>query len=110
MDTSSRASAPADYCPAHLINELRRILKAKTDRDLADMLEINSSILSKIRHNRLAVGGAILIRMHEVSGLSTAQLRHVLGDRRQRFRMGVAMRTLDRAIAEPAGRAVQAAR
>ncbi len=100
MDMSSRATEAVDYSPAHLLNELRRIMKAKTDRELADLLEINSSILSKIRHNRLSVGGAILIRMHEVSGLSTTQLRHVLGDRRKRFRMGVAMRKGDQAISE----------
>jgi len=33
------------------------------------------------------VGASMLIRMHEVSNLSVRELREILGDRRQKFRI-----------------------
>jgi hypothetical protein len=34
------------------------------------------------------VGASLLIRMHEVSDLSVAELRELLGDRRGKYRVG----------------------
>ncbi|MGJ9418760.1 hypothetical protein ACHAC9_13480 [Massilia sp. CMS3.1] len=38
-------------------------------------------------HRRLAVDASLLIRMHEVSGLSIRDLRYLMGDRRAKFRI-----------------------
>jgi len=44
-------------------------------------------VISKIRHHRLPVGASLLIRMHEVSDLSIRDLRYLMGDRRNKFRI-----------------------
>ena len=47
----------------------------------------NPPVISKIRHHRLPVGASLLIRMHEVSDLSIRDLRYLMGDRRNKFRI-----------------------
>jgi hypothetical protein len=44
-------------------------------------------LISKIRSRKLPIGAPLLIRMHEVSGLSIQQLRKIMGDRRAKFRL-----------------------
>jgi plasmid maintenance system antidote protein VapI len=62
-------------------------LHLKNDAALCRALEVAPPIISKIRHRRLPVGASMLIRMHEVSDLSVAELRDLLGDRRQKHRL-----------------------
>jgi plasmid maintenance system antidote protein VapI len=76
------------YDPNNLIDFLRLELKCANDAALAKALEIAPPIISKIRHRKLAVCASLLIRMHEVSGLTIRELRDLMGDRRQKFRMG----------------------
>jgi hypothetical protein len=81
---------PADrmeYNPSNLLDALLVHLDLKNDAALARALEVAPPLLSKLRHRTLPVGGAVLIRMHEVSGLSIAELRILLGDSRQKFRI-----------------------
>jgi hypothetical protein len=75
------------YNPGNLLNALIEHLGLKNDAALARTLEVAPPLISKLRHQTLPVGGAILIRMHEVSGLSISELRILLGDRRQKFRI-----------------------
>jgi hypothetical protein len=44
-------------------------------------------VISKIRHHRLPVGASLLIRMHEVTGMSIRDLRDLMGDRRTKYRL-----------------------
>jgi plasmid maintenance system antidote protein VapI len=62
-------------------------LNLKNDAALSRMLEVAPPVISKIRHRRLPVGASMLIRLHEVSDLSVAELRELLGDRRQKYRL-----------------------
>jgi hypothetical protein len=62
-------------------------LRLKNDVALSRMLSVTPTIISKIRHRRMPVGGAILIRMHEESELTITELRALLGDRRKKFRI-----------------------
>jgi transcriptional regulator with XRE-family HTH domain len=84
-------SVPLDgrgpYDPSRLIQELKQVLSAKNDSELARILDITHPLLSKIRNGKQPVTGAVLLRIHEVSGLSIRQLRDMLGDRRARFRL-----------------------
>ena len=48
-------------------------------------------VISKIRHHRLPVGASLLIRMHEISGMSIRDLRDLLGDRRTKYRVSDAL-------------------
>jgi hypothetical protein len=75
------------YSPANLLDALIEHLNLKNDAALARTLEVAPPLISKLRHQALPVGGAILIRMHEVSGLSISELRILMGDRRQKFRI-----------------------
>jgi hypothetical protein len=80
---------PVAYNPDNLLNALIERLELKNDAALACLLEIAPPLLSKIRHRRLPVGAALLIRMHEVSGLPVRDLRNLMGDRRQKYRISL---------------------
>lgn len=76
-----------DYNPNRLLDELREYLRLKNDAALSLTLEVSPPVISKIRHRRVPVGGALLIRMHEVTGLPIIDLRDLMGDRRSKFRI-----------------------
>lgn len=90
--TPSPATCPLpcgriDYNPGGLLDRLRRDLSLRNDATLARALGANPYLISKVRHCRVPVGAPLLIRMHEVSGLSVCELRRAMGDRRLWFRV-----------------------
>ncbi len=76
-----------NYNPNHLLNTLLSKLKLKNDAALSRLLEVAPPVISKVRHHRLPVGASLLIRMHEVSGMSIRDLRDLMGDRRTKYRL-----------------------
>lgn len=76
-----------DYNPNKMLDALRDRLKVKNDAALSRTLEVAPPVISKIRHRRLPVGAALLIRIHEVTGLNIVDLRYLMGDRRSKFRI-----------------------
>ncbi|MGH8810324.1 MAG: hypothetical protein ACREX0_20795 [Noviherbaspirillum sp.] len=84
---SSEASEQFQYDPNNLLESLIEKLNLKNDAALSRALEVAPPLISKIRHRRLPVGASLLIRMHEVSNLSIRDLRHLMGDRRNKFRI-----------------------
>lgn len=82
-------SLPTSYDPNYLLDALIDRLALKNDAALARVLEIAPPMISKIRHRRLPVGAALLIRMHEVSNLPISELRSLMGDRRQKYRISL---------------------
>jgi hypothetical protein len=75
------------YDPARLLNYLTHVLQLKNDVALSRALRISHALLIAIREQRLAIAGAILMQMQEVSQLSIAELRALMGDRRRTCRM-----------------------
>jgi hypothetical protein len=75
------------YNPNRLLDTLIENLHLKNDAALSRALEVAPPVISKIRHHRLPVGASLLIRMHEVSDLSIRDLRYLMGDRRNKFRI-----------------------
>src|SRR6476619_7092203 len=75
------------YNPDNLLDALIDKLNLKNDAALSRALEVAPPVISKIRHRRLPVGASLLIRMHEVSDLSIKELRVLMGDRRDKFRI-----------------------
>lgn len=75
------------YDPNHLLDSLIEKLHLKNDAALSRALEVAPPVISKIRHRRLPVGASLLIRMHEVSDLTIRELRVLMGDRREKFRI-----------------------
>jgi hypothetical protein len=84
---SSEATGQFHYDPNNLLESLIEKLNLKNDAALSRALEVAPPLISKIRHRRLPVGASLLIRMHEVSELSIRDLRHLMGDRRTKFRI-----------------------
>jgi hypothetical protein len=54
---------------------------------LARLLEVPVLLLKKIRRLEMPVTPALLIRMEEISGWSTRNLRDLMGDRRTKYRL-----------------------
>jgi len=75
------------YNPNHLLDILLGKMQLKNDAALSRMLEVAPPVISKIRHHRLPVGASLLIRMHEVTGMSIRELRDLMGDRRTKYRL-----------------------
>jgi hypothetical protein len=86
-ETHTAVTVRSTYNPCRLLDALIEQLGLKNDAALARALEVAPPMISKIRHRSLPVGGAILIRMHEVSNLSITELRVLMGDQRKRFRI-----------------------
>lgn len=85
--TSTRLADQLAYDPNNLLDALIEKLSLKNDAALSRALEVAPPVISKIRHRRLPVGASLLIRMHEVSDLSIKDLRILMGDRRDKFRI-----------------------
>ena len=86
MEQTASTSAQR-YDPDQLLASLISKLSLKNDAALSRVLEVSPPVISKIRHRRLPVTASLLIRMHEVSALSIAELRQLMGDRRGKFRI-----------------------
>lgn len=84
---SNRLADQVNYDPNNLLDALIEKLNLKNDAALSRALEVAPPVISKIRHRRLPVGASLLIRMHEVSDLSIKELRTLMGDRRDKFRI-----------------------
>jgi hypothetical protein len=81
-------SEEIDYDPNNLLDTIIKLLHLKNDAALSHALEVGPPVVSKIRHRRLPVGASLLIRMHEISDISIKDLRGLMGDRREKFRVG----------------------
>lgn len=86
MDTEKRLQDPS-YDPNNMLDLVIEKLQLKNDAALSRSLEVPPPVISKIRHRKLPVGAALLLRLHEVSELSVRELRDMMGDRRDKFRM-----------------------
>jgi plasmid maintenance system antidote protein VapI len=75
------------YNPNQLLDNLLEKMRLKNDAALSRVLEVAPPVISKIRHHRLPVGASLLIRMHEVTGMSIRDLRDLMGDRRMKYRL-----------------------
>lgn len=73
------------YNPNPLLDALKSDLPGQQDMDLAAILGVTKSNISKIRNMHLGVTAEILLKMHEVSGLSIRELRCLMGDTRRFF-------------------------
>lgn len=76
------------YDPNNLLDSVIQKLQLKNDAALSRALEIAPPVISKIRHRRLPIGASFLIRLHEVTNISMKELRGLMGDRREKYRIG----------------------
>ncbi|RJG01912.1 hypothetical protein [Noviherbaspirillum sedimenti] len=80
-------SSQESYNPNHLLDFLLEKMALKNDAALSRKLEVAPPVISKIRHRRLPIGASLLIRMHEVTGMTIRDLRDLMGDRRTKYRL-----------------------
>lgn len=76
-----------NYNPENLLNTVIRDLNIKNDAALSRVLEVAPPVISKIRNRILPIGASMLIRMHEATGREIKDLRALMGDHRDKFRM-----------------------
>lgn len=77
------------YDPNNLIDAVTARLALKNDAAVARALKVETPIIEKLRNNRLPLGGYLLMRLREVTGMSVTDLQELMGDRRRKFRMNV---------------------
>jgi hypothetical protein len=75
------------YNPNRLLDSLLESMQLKNDAALSRMLEVAPPVISKIRHYHLPVSASVLMRMHEVTNISISDLRFLMGDRRNKYRL-----------------------
>ena len=78
--------APSDTAniqPLVMLAHVKEQLGAKNDKELADMLGVARPTLSKLRHRKISVGAALLLAIHDTSGLSIKELKRLMGDTRR---------------------------
>jgi plasmid maintenance system antidote protein VapI len=85
--TQQHLATEQAYNPNQLLDMIHQKMQLKNDAALSRLLEVQPPVISKIRHRRVPVGASLLIRMHEVTGMSISDLRVLMGDRRTKFRL-----------------------
>lgn len=74
------------YNPSNLFDFLCRRYGTKTDVQLAMLLGVGNPVICKMRRRVLPVSGSLLIRIHEITGISIRELKETMGDRRSKQR------------------------
>ena len=104
---SHLATSDHTYNPNRLLDALLENMRLKNDAALSRMLEVAPPVISKIRHQRVPVSASLLIRMHEATGISIGDLRFLMGDRRNKYRLSDAQGRPKAASAADAGQLQQ---
>lgn len=68
-----------DYKPENLITLLKEKFNLKSDRKLAELLDIDTAVMSRIKNKKLYMSGEVLLRVHEISGMPIATIRSLCG-------------------------------
>lgn len=66
--------------PHVLLDSLRLRFDLKSDLELASACGLAPSVLSKLRHGKLALSSNILLRLHDATGISIAELQKLGAD------------------------------
>jgi hypothetical protein len=74
------------YDTSHLLDSVLDQLQLPDDAALSETLGVAPSVISGIRDMRLPLEPEMLIRIHEITGISIIGLRNILGDRRKKLR------------------------
>lgn len=74
------------YNPGNLFDLLGRRYRTRTDVQLARLLGVGNPVICKIRKRVQPVSGSLLIRIHEITGISIRELKDAMGDRRSKQR------------------------
>lgn len=73
------------YDPNRLLDTLLTHQNLKTDAELARILRINPSVISKIRNAKARISASLLLDIHEMTEISIRELRNLMGDTKNRY-------------------------
>ena len=74
----ARKAEPVSFVSNKLLDTLIAHMQLKNDAHLSRRLGVPPPVVSQMRHRKLTVGATMLLRMHEESGLSIADLKELL--------------------------------
>lgn len=63
-----------------LLSEVRRRAAVRNNARLAAKIEVSPATISKVLSRKLPMNASLLLRLHEVSGLSISEMREMMGD------------------------------
>lgn len=90
-------STISTYRPDRLFHVVQRRLGLHSDGTLSQKLRLRKRLMEDMRQGRVPVTATVLLLISEASGISIDELRHIMGDRRAKLRLGC------RTLATPAG-------
>lgn len=67
------------YKPNFFIQKMQEILKVKNDEALSDLLGMSHGAFSRIRHRKGYITPLMLLRLHDLTGMSAKELREIAG-------------------------------
>jgi hypothetical protein len=62
-----------------MLDALMLSLKVTTDADLSRKLMVPPPVISKLRNNKIGVSAGLLVRIHDVTGMSINKVRTMMG-------------------------------
>ncbi len=62
-----------------LLDHLIEQHKLKNDAALSRFLEVKPPVISKLRHRKMALGATLMVRIHEVTGMSIRDIKAAAG-------------------------------
>lgn len=75
---ADRLKSPS-YTPNRLINRVAAMLELERDAHLARVLNVYPSDLSRMRSRQRFIDAEMMIRIHDVTGLSIEEIRELMG-------------------------------
>lgn len=61
-----------------LLEDVKAKLQVKNDAALSRAFEVAPPVISKIRHGKLPVGASLIIKIHELTGMTIAEIKSYL--------------------------------
>ena len=74
--------APHQYLPEVLFERLCAQLGVKSYSELGVAVGLSPSVISKVRHRKVAISSEILLKIHEATDIPVRELRRWMGDTR----------------------------
>jgi len=60
------------------VAKMRLMVGAKNDSALSRVLGVTRPVISKIKHGNLSVGAALIVSLHEETGMGTKEIKAIL--------------------------------
>lgn len=76
---SKKPNKDFQYDAHGLLDKVMEMAGLKNDAALARYLEVAPPVISKIRHNRMLVGDSLILKFHEIAGMTLPEIRKFIG-------------------------------